>query len=115
MLSDKASYGEAGANKYYIGYEGSTGFRPLHIIIKNIKLHTDRINVLANDNELLKHIEIWNKIKALINKRLYNEPVYNEYIKTKISLHNKNFHGNNRLTKDEYYGHSIIMDNLFVK
>ena len=28
--------------------------RPLHIIVKNIKLHTDRMNVLAKDNELLK-------------------------------------------------------------
>ena len=92
-------YCEEGANKYYIGYVGSTGFRPLHIIIKNIKLYTDCMNVLANDNELLKYIEIWNKIKALLNKRLYNEPVYNEYINTKISLYNENFHGNKRLTK----------------
>ena len=73
MLSNKTSYGEQGANKYYIAYL-SDG---LHIIIKNIKFHTDHMNVLPNDNELLKYIEIWNKIKALLYKRLYNE-----YIKT---------------------------------
>ena len=66
------------------------------------------MNVLANDNELLKYIEIWNKIKVLFNKRLYNIPVYNEYIRTKISLYNENLHINKRLTKDEYYGHSIL-------
>ena len=43
---------------------------------------------------------MWSKIKTLINKKLnkkglYNRPVYNnEYIKTKISPYNKNFHGN---------------------
>ena len=75
VLSNKAPYDKEGANKYYIGYVGSTSFRPLHIIIKNIKLYANLINVLAIDNELLKYIEIWNKIKDLLNKRLYN--VYN--------------------------------------
>ena len=37
MLSNKTPYGKEDANKYYIGYKGSTGFRPLHIIIKKIK------------------------------------------------------------------------------
>ena len=40
---------------------------------------------------------------------MYNRPVYNEYIKTKISSYNKNFPGNKRLTKDEYYGYSILL------
>ena len=53
MLSNKTPYDEEGANKYYIGYVGSTSFRSLHIIIKNIKLYTDDMNVLANNNELL--------------------------------------------------------------
>ena len=35
-----------------------------------------------------------NKIKFLLNKRLYYIHVYNEYIKTKISSYNENFHGN---------------------
>ena len=67
------------------------------------------MNILANDNELLKYVEIWNKIKALLNKRLYNIPVYNECIRTKICSYSKNFHGNKRLKKDEYYGHSVIL------
>ena len=36
VLSNKTPYGKKGANKYYIGYIGCTGIRPLHIIIKNI-------------------------------------------------------------------------------
>ena len=38
VLSNKTPYGEKGANKYYIRYVGSTGFRPLHIIIKKNKI-----------------------------------------------------------------------------
>ena len=73
------------------------------------------MNVLANDNKLLKYIKIWNKIEALFNKTFnkggfYCEPIYNnEYINTKISSYNENIHGNKRLTKDEYYGHSMLL------
>ena len=80
VLSNKTPHGEEAANKHYTGYLGITGVRPLHIIIKNVKLYTNHMNVLADDNELLKYVEIWNKIKALLNKRMYNIPVYNEYI-----------------------------------
>ena len=34
VLSNKTPYSKEGANKDYIGYVGSTGFRPSHIIIK---------------------------------------------------------------------------------
>ena len=57
MLSNKMSYGKHGANKYYIGYL-SDGFRPLCIIIKEIKLYTDHMNILANNTEFLKYTEI---------------------------------------------------------
>ena len=82
MLSNKKAYGEKCGNKYYIAYL-SGGFRPLYIIIKNTKLYTDHINVLANDNELLKYIEIWEKIEALFNKKFnkngfYSKPTYNK-------------------------------------
>ena len=110
MLSNKTPYGKEGANKYYIGYVGSTGFRPLHITNKKIKLYTNHRNVLADNKELLKYIEIWDKIKALFNKKFHNKPVYNnEYIKTKMSPYIENFHSNKKLTKDEYYGHSILL------
>ena len=78
-------------------------------------MFTDHINVLANNNELLKYIEIWNKIEALFNKKInktgfYSKHTYNnEYINTNISSYNKNFHGNKKLTKDKYYGHSILL------
>ena len=114
MLSNKTPYGEKGGNKYYIAYL-SGGFRPLHIIIKSIKLYTNGMNVLSNNNELLKYIEIWNKIKSLFNEKFNSKPVHNEYTRTNISPYNENLHGNKRLTKDKYYGHSILLLSLFVK
>ena len=30
-------------------------------------------------------------------------------IMTKINPYNENFHGNKKLTKDKYYGHSILL------
>ena len=44
VLSNKTPHGQHGANKYYINYL-SGGFKPLHIIIKDIKLHTNHLNV----------------------------------------------------------------------
>ena len=114
MLFNKTPNGEYGANKYYIAYLMGC-FKTLHIIIKDIKLYTNHMNVLANDNELLKYIEMWNKIESLINKKFnqkgfYSKPTYNnEYIRTKISSYNDNVWGNKRLIKDEYYGHSILL------
>ena len=43
---------EQGSYKYYIRYLESNGFRPLHIIIKKIKLYTNHMNVLADNEEL---------------------------------------------------------------
>ena len=68
VLSNKIPYGELGANNYYIAYLNG-GFKPLYIAVKNIKLYTNHMNVLANDDELLKYMTIWNKIEALFNKK----------------------------------------------
>ena len=51
-----------GANRYYIAYLNG-GF------IKNTELHTNNMNVLANSNELLNYIKIWNKIESLFNEK----------------------------------------------
>ena len=73
------------------------------------------MNVLGNDNKLLKYSEIWNKIESLFNKNFnkrvfYSKPTYNnEYIMTKINSYNENFHDFNKLAKDKYYGHSILL------
>ena len=114
VLSNKTSYGKRGANKYYISYL-SDSFKPLCINIKNVKLYTNHMNVLANDNELLKYIKIWNKIETLFNKVTLNkkgfhcDPIHNKYIKTKISLYNENFHDFQKLVKNKYCGHSILL------
>ena len=56
------------------------------------------MNVLADNKELLKYIEIRAKIVDLFNKKhskrvLYNNIIYNnECIKPKISPCNENFH-----------------------
>ena len=68
VLSNKMPYGKHAVNKYYIAYLNGS-FKALYITIKNIKSYTNHMNVLANDNELLKYIEIWNKIKSLFNKK----------------------------------------------
>ena len=104
VFSNKTPYGKEGANKYYIGYVGSTGFRPLHIIIKDIKLYTNRINVLADNKELLKYSKIWDKIVDLFNKKhnkrlLFNNTIYNKHIKTKISPYIEKFHDNKKLKR----------------
>ena len=63
------------------------------------------MNVLADNDELLKYIEIVNKIKALLYKKnnqkgLRNKPVYNnEYMKTKQAHTMKTFMANKKLTK----------------
>ena len=114
VLSNKTPNGAHGTNEHYIAYL-SGGFRPLHIIIKNTKLYTNHMNVLGNDNKLLKYSEIWNKIESLFNKNFnkrvfYSKPTYNnEYIMTKINSYNENFHDFNKLAKDKYYGHSILL------
>ena len=51
FLSNKAPYGEQRSYKYYVGYLGDTGYRPLHIIIKKVKLYSNHMNVLADKNE----------------------------------------------------------------
>ena len=116
MLSNKTPCGREVANKYYIGYVGSTGFNSLHIVIKNIKLYTNHMNVLAikRAKELLEYIKIWDKFVDLFNKKhnkkvLYYNTICNECIKTKISLYDANFHGNKKLIKDKYYANSILL------
>ena len=48
-------------------------------------------------------------IESIFNEK-FNSRVYNnKYIKTKKSPYNENFHGNKRLTKNKYYGHSILL------
>ena len=114
VLSNKTPYGEYGANKYYIAYLNG-GLRPLHIIIKDIKLYTNHMNILASDNELLKYVEIWNKIEALFNKKFnksgfHSDPTHNyEYIRTRISSCDENFRDFKKLTKSEYCGQSILL------
>ena len=55
------------------------------------------------------------KIEALFNKKFnkkgfYSKPVYNnEHIKTKRNSCNENDHVLKKLTKDKYYGHSILL------
>ena len=72
VLSNKTPYGKQGANKYYIAYL-TGGFKPMYITIKNIELYTNRMDILANDNELLKYIEIWSKIEVLLNEIAFNK------------------------------------------
>ena len=69
VFCNKTPYGKEGANKFYIRYVGSTGFSPLPIIIKKIKLYTNHMDVLADNKELLKYFEIWGKTVDLFDKK----------------------------------------------
>ena len=73
VLSNKRPYGKQGGNKYYIVYLNG-GFKPLRIDIKNTEFHTNNMNVLANNNELLKYIEIWNK--SLYSMKLHTTELH---------------------------------------
>ena len=95
------------------------------------------MNVLTDNKELLKYIEIWDKIVDLFNKKhnkrvlykstiynesicnkcikehnkrvLYGNTIYNECIKTKISPYNEMFLDNRKLIKDRCCGNSILL------
>ena len=70
-----------------------------------MKLYANHMNVLTNDNGLLKYIQIWNKNNSLFNKKFnkngfYSEPTHNnEHIKTTISSCNEKFCDFKKLTK----------------
>ena len=66
------------------------------------------MNILVNNKEFLKYIEIWNKIESLFNEEV-NRPVHNKLIKTKTSAYSDAFKDNKNLKKGEYYGHSILL------
>ena len=41
--------------------------------------------MIKNNKVLEKHNEIWDKVRKVVKKRFYSDPVYNErYLKTKI-------------------------------
>ena len=73
------------------------------------------MNFLANDKKLLTYIEIWNKIETLFNEVTLNkkgfhcDPIHNKYIRTKISSYSENFHDFQKLVKNKYCGHSILL------
>ena len=79
------------------------------------------MEILANDNELLKCIEISNKIEALLNEIAFNEVALNkrglhsilthnnEDIITKTNPYGKNLCDFKKLIKDKCRGHSILL------
>ena len=74
------------------------------------------MDVLANDNELLKYIEIWNKIEALFNEIAFNKRGLhnilahsNEYIRTKINSYCEDFCDFKKFIKYKYRDHSILL------
>ena len=57
------------------------------------------MNILIDNKEFLKYVEIWNKIADLFNekfnkRKLYNKPTHNEHIRTEICPGNEGFHSN---------------------
>ena len=119
LISKPESYGKKNAKKYIIGYNDDV-IRPLHILLPKmticVKYFDDdkTISFLADDKELLKeYVKVWKKIRDLISKEFYAEPVYSDkYIKTKIKSYNNdiriNFRGEGNSKRNS-------SENIFLK
>ena len=50
---------------------------------------TCHLKLNEDESVYLKHIEIWNKIKDILNVKFYSQPIYDgQYIKTKVKTFN---------------------------
>ena len=77
--------------KYFIGYADNNVIRPVCIMMLQMNgfikiFYNGGKNIsfmIKDDTALVKYSEIWNKVKGLMGKRLYSEPIYdNKYIKS---------------------------------
>ena len=96
LVSEPESYGNKNAKTYIIGYSNDV-IRPIRIFLSQmigyVKCFDDNktMSFLADDTKEFskEYIKVWEKIRDLIGKKLYSEPVYGDkYIKTKIKSYN---------------------------
>ena len=91
VISDKFKHSDH-SFKNFIGYKKDDIVRPLCIILAQMSGYIKYFQnggknmsfMIENDDVLVKHNEIWNKIKKTLNTKFYCMPVYDEkYIKAK--------------------------------
>ena len=84
--------------KYFIGYlHDDDVIRLLCIILPQMNGYIKYFDnggknmsfKIEDESVYLKHIEIWNKIKDILNVKFHSQPIYNgKYIKTKVKTFN---------------------------
>ena len=92
LISDKFEHSDKGF-KYFIGYKDDNIIRPLCIILPKMSGYIKYFNnggknmsfMIKNNSVLIKHNEIWNRIKKTSNTKLHSMSVYDEkYKKIKV-------------------------------
>ena len=84
------------ASKFYIGYLDDTGSIVTYLCIilpqmsgyfKYFENGRKNISSKIDDESVYVKYQIWNKIKELLDIKLYSEPIYDDsYIKTKVKI-----------------------------
>ena len=82
--------------KYFIGYSHDV-IKPLCVILPQMSRYIKYFEnggknmafKIEEESVYLKHSEIWNKIKSILNVKFHTEPIYDEkHIKTKVKTFN---------------------------
>ena len=83
-----------GTSKYFIGYMHDIDtISPLCIVLPQMSGYIKYFEhggknmsfKIGDESVYIKHNQIWNKIKDLLNIRFHSEPIYDDnYIKTKV-------------------------------
>ena len=97
VVSYRIKYNDDGF-KYFIDYLNDDDIiRPLYIILPDMSgyikyFDNGRKNMsfkIKDESVYLKYIEIWNKIKDILDVKLHSQPIYDDkYIKTKLKTFN---------------------------
>ena len=97
-VSKEELYGTKNSFKYFIGDNDNNVIRPLCIKLPQIFVYVRKfegnttMSYKINDKQLLKkYNQIWKRVEKLLKIEFDSKPVYddnNNYIKTKIKIHN---------------------------
>ena len=88
----------------------------MNAYVKYFDKNSKYINFLVDDQEIIeKYIEIWEKVKNLLEENFDSEPVYNDkYIKTKINSYDANLYDVTLYEGEHYACFSVILLDFIV-
>ena len=111
--------------RYFIGYAHDDGvIRPLCVILPQMSgcikyFENGGKNMsfkIEEESVYLKYVEIWNKIKSVLNVKFHSQPIYDDkYIKTKVKVFNNAI--NTLLSGDEIpkeRDHYVCISAIFI-